>query len=60
VTAGIVSAKARNINILSDNSAIEDGCSGKPGNSGGNKTIGMIPAPAGKGMWKNYSFILNP
>lgn len=67
VTAGIVSAKARNINILSDNSAIESfiqtDAAVNPGNSGGalvnlkGELIGINTAIATPtGTYAGYSF----
>lgn len=67
VTAGIVSAKARNINILSDNSAIESfiqtDAAVNPGNSGGalvnlkGELIGINTAIATPtGTFAGYSF----
>lgn len=67
VTAGIVSAKARNINILSDNSAIESfiqtDAAVNPGNSGGalvnlkGELVGINTAIATPtGTYAGYSF----
>ena len=67
VTAGIVSAKARNVNILKDNSAIESfiqtDAAVNPGNSGGalvnlkGELIGINTAIATPtGTYAGYSF----
>ncbi|MHC1708094.1 MAG: Do family serine endopeptidase [Bacteroidales bacterium] len=69
VTAGIVSAKARNINILGDNSAIESfiqtDAAVNPGNSGGalvntmGDLIGVNAAIASNtGSYSGYSFAI--
>jgi serine protease Do len=69
VTAGIVSAKARNINIMSDNMAIESfiqtDAAVNPGNSGGalintkGELIGINTAIASKtGSFVGYSFAI--
>lgn len=69
VTAGIVSAKARNINILGDKSAIESfiqtDAAINPGNSGGalvnikGSLIGINAAIASKtGYYQGYSFAI--
>ncbi|MBN2745960.1 MAG: Do family serine endopeptidase [Bacteroidales bacterium] len=69
VTAGIVSAKARNINILPGNSAIESfiqtDAAVNPGNSGGalvnieGKLIGINAAIASRtGYYQGYSFAI--
>ena len=69
VTAGIVSAKARNINILGDRSAIESfiqtDAAINPGNSGGalvnmdGELIGVNAAIASRtGSYEGYSFAI--
>ncbi len=69
VTAGIVSAKARNINILPGNSAIESfiqtDAAVNPGNSGGalvnieGKLVGINAAIASRtGYYQGYSFAI--